>query len=365
MNELHQARRALNNIFQTFRGSSRSDLLQLQSLARSNASLDEISAHVERTLARTKADPKQLQGFKVSEQDAEASEEERESRLLASQDNNNFAKGVQSPDCLSSSPTSSPTSTTSIEMEFLRTYQPMTFFSNLSISGAIRTNGHSRFVQERQIRNLKAPAHLSQPLAESDNSPLSGAYLSYQDAARQMIANGTPIAQIIGPDYVVVDLMFRDRGPNDPYSVSCWASELCKTFEVNVFAALAHVSMLTHLLRWLISPTVESYVRVPALMRPTDSQRLVPHHAGLDMLALPCFRDTLVHSFREFVLIPSCMSCSWPYSITEACETDLETGSTKLTPLFEDHVTKQENWSYHRSILEAFPELEGHVTLSD
>ena len=123
-------------------------------------------------------------------------------------------------------------------------------FGNLPLSSAVAANWFPRAIQERQIKNYMIPVYLIQPLVVVENSTLSRVYTDYRDAARQQIANGTSVESIMGPEFVCVDLFFRDRTPNDPYTVCSWACELVKPFtEHNDFVRLAGILLYTQYMR--------------------------------------------------------------------------------------------------------------------
>ena len=177
-------------------------------------------------------------------------------------------------------------------------------FGNLPMSSAIAANWYPPEVQKRQIANYTIPVYLIQPLILIENSTLSRVYTDYLVAARQQIADGFPVESIMGPDFVCVDLFFRDRVPSDAFDVSTWACELMKPFDDhNDFARLAGVLMNAYLMKvctscvscrvscadggeWLIMPSAETYAKVPKLIRPTLAQRLIPHVPAIDVVPL-------------------------------------------------------------------------------
>lgn len=54
----------------------------------------------------------------------------------------------------------------------------------------------------------------------------------------------------------------------------------------------------------------------------------------------------------------------WPYA-DEACHYwDVETGCTRLTPLFENQITDLNSWTLDLKALEIMPQIEGLVPIS-
>jgi hypothetical protein len=97
---------------------------------------------------------------------------------------------------------------------------------------------------------VRIPEYLVQPVWNSEQSPLSQAYVEFRDAALKMIAGGTPPQQILGPDFVSVELFFRKREPSDGYTVASWACEMVKSFEmIEIQVRLALVVLFTYLMR--------------------------------------------------------------------------------------------------------------------
>ena len=119
------------------------------------------------------------------------------------------------------------------------------------MSSAIVTASYPESIQSQQMLNYRIPIHLVQPVVVVEDSPLSRVYTDYRDAARQLIASGAPLAEIVGPqDYVNVDLFYRDRRPTDPFSANFWACETCKTFdEFDDPVKLGAVALLTYFMR--------------------------------------------------------------------------------------------------------------------
>ena len=94
------------------------------------------------------------------------------------------------------------------------------------------------------------------PIIEPDNSLLSITYTSYLDTTRRFIEGGINLNDIMDTNFVAVDLLFRERLPSDPWSISFWACELVKSFnDHDIFVLLAAIFMYTHLIRVCQSAT--------------------------------------------------------------------------------------------------------------
>lgn len=52
---------------------------------------------------------------------------------------------------------------------------------------------------------------------------------------------------------------------------------------------------------------------------------------------------------------------TWPYA-DDACHYwDIESGQSRMTPLFESTIADLNNWTIDPKILETIPQLEGHI----
>ncbi|KAI9708987.1 MAG: hypothetical protein M1828_002568 [Chrysothrix sp. TS-e1954] len=241
-------------------------------------------------------------------------------------------------------------------------------FGNLPLSSALVAAGHQSSTQARQTSNFMIPNYLIQPLAEYEGSTLSRAYLDYRDEARGWLAKGDNPLSVIGPDYVNVDLFFRERHDNDPRTVCFWASRLVNAFQQqqSLWQRLALAGFLTHFMRWLLNPTEGTYALVPEMFRPTPTQRFLPHHPTADLAIFAEVRDALVHHFRDHVTImEGVVFLNWPYTLDEAVEIDQTDLAYKLTPMFEAFSANRENWSVNRVVVDVFPELTGRVRVED
>ena len=242
-------------------------------------------------------------------------------------------------------------------------------FGNLPISNAIMANNYPPHIQAQQLAYFQLPVHLSQSLITIENSPLARAYTDYFDAARQRLANGMPSEEVLGPEFTDVELFFRERRPSDFHTASTWASELSKSFTgvTSIPVQLAGIYLLRGLMRWTIAPSQQTYADMPLMIRPTPSQRLVPHSGQVDLCALSPVRDALINKMRDFVtmMIDSNVTCNWPHLLSDCIESDRGTGHRRLTHSFEEHVAVFDNWTLDSTFLYAFPELDGSIGIKD
>ncbi|RVX72157.1 hypothetical protein B0A52_04755 [Exophiala mesophila] len=223
--------------------------------------------------------------------------------------------------------------------------------------------------REDGITNLRIPIHLVQPLLVPDDSYLSNMYTDYVRGARFMIQQGTPVSQLLGSTaHIPVDLFFRNREPNDPWDCASWACEIWRSFvEVDGCVRLASVMCLTLMMRWVLSPTLANYQKIPDMMKPTPSQLMIPHIAAIETIPIGPIRDAVIFQLRDWLseLIKASWSVNWPHGTDAAVKEDPLTGLKTLSNDFIDHASRYENWSVGDSFIEAFPELSGRIRVHD
>ncbi|OHE90907.1 hypothetical protein CORC01_13792 [Colletotrichum orchidophilum] len=238
-------------------------------------------------------------------------------------------------------------------------------FGNLPLSSAVRANYYPAAVQARQLLNLQTEEYRLPSFMAADGSPLSNIFYSYKEAAMEMLSNGVPSLQVLGPsDRIDLELFFRDREPLDSYDVHSWACEILKNLEgYDIFVKLASVALYTTYMRWNILPTATNYALMPEMIRPTKRQRFIPHRMTIDLVPHPAIRDALINRFRDW-LSPGTTdtggtSVGWPYSLDAAVDICPITGRRMLSRAFFEHATNGKNWSLDKSIRPMYPEIEG------
>ncbi|UPL03575.1 hypothetical protein LCI18_014509 [Fusarium solani-melongenae] len=124
---------------------------------------------------------------------------------------------------------------------------------------------------------------------------------------------------------------------------------------------------LSHLIRWLVCRTKETYEKMPPFLRPTELQRTVPHAAWISMITSPDARDALIKHmdlsrFEEIrILGGESLSVSWPYPDSAAFVESPDKQSLMLHPAFEAHLRRRENWVVSKEVCRAFPFLEPFI----
>lgn len=78
-------------------------------------------------------------------------------------------------------------------------------------------------------------------------------------------------------------------------------------------------------------------------------------------ISRPQLRQYLYQHPDEFVVgaFLGLVGINWPYA-DDACHYwDIETGCTRLTPLFENHLNDLNSWTLDAKALEIMPQIEG------
>ncbi|KIW93564.1 uncharacterized protein Z519_06169 [Cladophialophora bantiana CBS 173.52] len=222
--------------------------------------------------------------------------------------------------------------------------------------------------QEDQVTRLRVPRHLVLPLVIPDDSPMSRTYTDYVHGARRMLENGVPISDVLGAtEKVAVDLFFRPRRATDKFDCASWACEVSRSFDTDIFVRLASAYLLTHMMRWLLVPTLENYQKLPDMMKPTPAQCMVPHIGAIETIPLPPVRDAAINKLRDWLtpLIQAEWGVNWPHGLDSAVEQDVLMGTTVLTQKFIEHVTIYDNWSVGSRFLVTFPEVVGRIRIHE
>ena len=131
---------------------------------------------------------------------------------------------------------------------------------------------------------------------------------------------------------------------------------------------VATLFLMFILMRWMINPTQQNYVRIPDWYQPTATQVFTPHPIWIDYIPWPRMRDVVIadhpnYPFENwFIPFTSGMKLDWPYEPTDcllsAPNRDGDDGPI-INPVFERHLMRLENWSVSSSLMETFPTLRG------
>jgi hypothetical protein len=129
---------------------------------------------------------------------------------------------------------------------------------------------------------------------------------------------------------------------------------------------LAFMYNLSHLLRWLICRSKESFDSMPEFLRPTKLQTSVPHPPWVDMITFPGARDDIIRHM-DWSIFPtlrhqlSTFSVNWPYPVSTVAILAPGSKNLMLNPAFEAHVRELASWTVEPEAADTFPFLKPYV----
>ena len=118
------------------------------------------------------------------------------------------------------------------------------------------------------------------------------------------------------------------------------------------------------LMRWMISPSPETYNAIPEWFRPTPNQLFMPHINIIDFIIWPAFRELVVQipAMQErmgwMMDLSLNLQCDWSFATSEALYTNEETGQVDLCDAARDAARDLGNWSVG-------PSFRGYVSNAD
>ena len=238
-------------------------------------------------------------------------------------------------------------------------------YCGVSASGSAEATWYSDTLRQQQELKLRGPLHLISSFVIADQSPLSMIFINFKTGVSDMLAQGMPLNEVLGPLDPVADLLFRPRLPSDPFSASTWACELARIDPtVDIFTQLANAFLLSRFMRWNLAPTLENFLLLPKIMRPTFAQRTIPHFASADLYAIPAVRDCLITGHSDMVERigrPGTQGVKfhWHFDMARAIDIDPSTGVKSISRLFGMCAAELSNWSCGKQFLASSPLKNG------
>jgi hypothetical protein len=97
-------------------------------------------------------------------------------------------------------------------MQVHKTSQVLELFGDLRLLSGSGSRVYPTSLKEFTVRSSATiPLYLVQLRLVLEDSPLSKVLTGFRDTARQIIATGTPVSNIVSGSDVVLDLFFRER----------------------------------------------------------------------------------------------------------------------------------------------------------
>ncbi|KAK2036977.1 BZIP transcription factor [Colletotrichum somersetense] len=203
--------------------------------------------------------------------------------------------------------------------------------------------------------------------------PLDSLLLDFLHERRQRVADGLSTNEIVGPRYPSVLSLLNPANSKFSHPLSKVFTDILATFpDLSALPQRVAVLYIMFLImRWQISPTQESYDRLPEWARPRPSQLFTEHPAWIDHVPFPAMRDKLCRDYnpREylfdnfFVPFTTTLSLNWPYEETDTLLQVPDSDEVVINPVFERHLRRLENWTLGQAFNQTFPKLAGTYNL--
>ncbi|KAL1801189.1 hypothetical protein ACET3X_001531 [Alternaria dauci] len=239
-------------------------------------------------------------------------------------------------------------------------------FGNMPFSSSIRSNYYPGDIQDTQISNLFLPTWAMLPVnTVSDPGSLKRAVPSILQQATNLVNMGVSMEQIIELHPNIAALWDKEVY-NHSGILSKWAVGMTHGVYMkgNTFSCLGYMYLFWSLMRWMISPSPETYNAIPEWLRPTPNQLFMPHITIVDFIVWPAFRELVVQipamqERMEWMMDMSLnLQCDWSFPIGEALCTSEETGHVDLCDAARDAARDLGNWSVG-------PSFRGYVSNAD
>ncbi|KAH7069644.1 hypothetical protein BKA63DRAFT_579756 [Paraphoma chrysanthemicola] len=226
-------------------------------------------------------------------------------------------------------------------------------FGNMPLSSSIRTNNYPPEIQNAQIDNLSLPTWAMMTInTRPDPGGLRHAFWSVVQDATALLRSGTPVNFVIEKHPNIAALFDEDEFGRSGI-LSRWAASMVHSIRLkgDDFTAFASMYHFWYLMRWMISPSPETYEAIPESLRPTPNQLFMPHISMLDFIAWPAFREFAVQVPRmqermDWMMDMSLtIQCDWSFANDEAFQRDDETGLLDLCVLAKTTMRDLSSWS--------------------
>ncbi|CAN9090295.1 unnamed protein product [Alternaria alternata] len=231
---------------------------------------------------------------------------------------------------------------------------------------SIRSNHYPGDIQDTQISNLFLPTWAMLPInTMPDPGSLKRAVPSILQQATSLISMGVSIEQIIEIHPNIAALWDKEVYTHSGI-LSKWAVGMTHGVYMkgNTFSCFGSMYLFWCLMRWMISPSPETYNAIPEWFRPTPNQLFMPHINIVDFIVWPAFRELVVQipamqERMEWMMDLSLnLQCDWSFSVGEALCTSEETGQVDLCDAAREVARDLVNWSVG-------PSFRGYVSNAD
>ncbi|EEU34276.1 uncharacterized protein NECHADRAFT_50387 [Fusarium vanettenii 77-13-4] len=214
-------------------------------------------------------------------------------------------------------------------------------FGNLPLSSSIRANNYPPDVQDVQLRNFTVPIWAVTTLNTlPDPGGLREAFTSVYNEATRLLQEGSDLERVVRAHPEIAALFDQEEFDKSSF-LSRWAAQMVHSVKLKGydFTCFASMCIFWYLMRWMISPSPETYAAMPEWIRPTPNQLFIPHINMVDFAIWPAFRELVVQlpSMQEhmewLIDLSNSIQCEWPYELDQALCKDEVTGGIDLVDL--------------------------------
>lgn len=232
-------------------------------------------------------------------------------------------------------------------------------------AGAAIASSHVQNGKVGDVFETPLLAHTTPVRNIAPTCPLDGLLLEFLAERQQRAAEGIPSQKLVGPAYPSVSSLLNPERSIYSHPLSKVFTDILLTFpDLSALPEQVAVLYIMFLImRWQISPTQETYDRLPEWVTPRPSQLFTPHPAWVDHLPWPRMRDRMVHLYPNIALenffIPytTTLSLNWPYDPSDTLLSLPDSDELSINPVFERHLRDLNNWTLGSAFAKAFPML--------
>ena len=260
------------------------------------------------------------------------------------------------------------------------------------------------------------------PSNSPPSCPLDSLLSDFLARRRQLVAEGTPLSEVLGPEYPSFSALKDPHNPiarQDQHAISALLIDILSKFpDISALPEKVAVLYIMFLImRWCICPCDACYDRMPEWVRPVAEQLERPHPEWVDNLPWSVessssedgfsfdapsfwgspgsslssgtmaeetaeeFANTFLRPYMRarlssvdtvrfdefFVPFTTTLSLNWQYPADQVLiqEPAAEAEDLRLNPTFETHLRDLKNWSLGREFANAFPDLVEDVPIQD
>lgn len=173
-------------------------------------------------------------------------------------------------------------------------------------------------------------------------------------------------ADIVGPDFPPVHVLFNQPGPSKPPStltevMARYSAVLSNRGFALIPEKLASFMCMYRFVQWQISPTHSTYQQLHDWQAPRPAQLMIAHPAWMDLPPWPEFREKVIENQSRYDNIEfqndyaSNLCVNFPYDPMKALV--FEDGQIRVSRMMEVHLSDIANMSMKKAFADKYPEF--------